>query len=78
VATDAVVKLAPSHTFDDAPSPFAVVVPGGGQPTLAACEPDDPTVERPHIAPSRWYLTQERIGTLCRNSSGERSGEFVS
>ena len=37
VATDAVVKLAPSHTFDDAPSPFAIVVPGGGQPTLAAC-----------------------------------------
>ena len=37
VATDAVVKLAPSHTFDDARSPFAIVVPGGGQPTLAAC-----------------------------------------
>src|SRR5262245_61543448 len=37
VSTDAVVKLAPSHTFDDAPSPFAIVVPGGGQPTLAAC-----------------------------------------
>ena len=37
VATDAVVKLAPSHTFDDAPSPFAIVVPGGGQPTLEAC-----------------------------------------
>jgi transcriptional regulator GlxA family with amidase domain len=35
--TDAVVKLAPSHTFEDAPSPFAIVVPGGGQPTLAAC-----------------------------------------
>ena len=37
VATDAVVKLAASHRFEDAPSPFAVVVPGGGQPTLAAC-----------------------------------------
>jgi transcriptional regulator GlxA family with amidase domain len=37
VPTDAVVRLAPSHTFDDAPSPFAIVVPGGGQPTLAAC-----------------------------------------
>jgi len=37
VPTDAVVKLAPSLTFDDAPSPFAIVVPGGGQPTLAAC-----------------------------------------
>ena len=37
VPTDAVVKMAPSHTFDDAPAPFAIVVPGGGQPTLAAC-----------------------------------------
>jgi transcriptional regulator GlxA family with amidase domain len=35
--TDAVIKLAPSHTFDDAPSPFAIIVPGGGHPTLAAC-----------------------------------------
>jgi transcriptional regulator GlxA family with amidase domain len=35
--TDSVVKLAPSHTFDEVPSPFAIVVPGGGQPTLAAC-----------------------------------------
>jgi transcriptional regulator GlxA family with amidase domain len=37
VSTDAVIKLTPSHTFDDVPSPFAIVVPGGGQPTLAAC-----------------------------------------
>ena len=37
VPTDAVVTMAPSHTFDDAPAPFAIVVPGGGQPTLAAC-----------------------------------------
>lgn len=37
VWTDAVIRLAPSHTFDDATSPFAIVVPGGGQPTLEAC-----------------------------------------
>jgi putative intracellular protease/amidase len=38
VPTDAVVKMAPSHTFDDAPAPFAIIVHGGGQPTtLAAC-----------------------------------------
>ena len=36
LSTDAVVKIAPSHTFDDVPNPFAIVVPGGGQPTLAA------------------------------------------
>lgn len=37
VPTDAIVSLAPSHTFDSAPAPFAIIVPGGGQPTLAAC-----------------------------------------
>jgi transcriptional regulator GlxA family with amidase domain len=35
--TDAVVQLAASHTFDQVPNPFAIVVPGGGQPALAAC-----------------------------------------
>lgn len=34
VLTDSVISLAPSHTFDDASSPFAIVVPGGGDPTL--------------------------------------------
>jgi putative intracellular protease/amidase len=29
--------MAPSHTFADAPAPFAIIVPGAGQPTLAAC-----------------------------------------
>jgi transcriptional regulator GlxA family with amidase domain len=37
VTSDAVVGLVPSHRFDDAPSPFAIVVPGGGKPTLDAC-----------------------------------------
>lgn len=36
LSTDAVVRVAPSHTLDDVPNPFAIVVPGGGQPTLAA------------------------------------------
>jgi transcriptional regulator GlxA family with amidase domain len=35
--SDSVVRLAPSHTFDEARSPFAIVVPGGGEPTLQAC-----------------------------------------
>jgi transcriptional regulator GlxA family with amidase domain len=36
VLSDSIVSLAPSHTFDDAPAPFAIVVPGGGDPTLRA------------------------------------------
>ncbi len=36
VPSDSVVGLVPSHTFDDVPTPFAIVVPGGGEPTLRA------------------------------------------
>jgi transcriptional regulator GlxA family with amidase domain len=37
VDTDAIVGLRPSHTFDEIPAPYAIVVPGGGEPTLHAC-----------------------------------------
>ena len=37
LGTDSVIRLAASHTLDDVPSPQVIVVPGGGQPTLAAC-----------------------------------------
>jgi transcriptional regulator GlxA family with amidase domain len=37
VPSDSVIGLSPSHTFDEIPSPFAIVVPGGGEPTLRAC-----------------------------------------
>lgn len=35
-STDAIVGLTPSHLFADVPTPFAIVVPGGGDPTLRA------------------------------------------
>jgi transcriptional regulator GlxA family with amidase domain len=37
VTSDSVIGLVPSHRFDEALSPFAIVVPGGGDPTLEAC-----------------------------------------
>lgn len=36
VPSDSIICLGPSHTFDDAPSPYAIIVPGGGEPTLRA------------------------------------------
>ena len=36
VGTDTPLSVAPSHTFDEVPSPFAVLVPGGTVPTLRA------------------------------------------
>jgi transcriptional regulator GlxA family with amidase domain len=37
VPSDSVVTLGASHTLDEVPAPFAIVVPGGGEPTLQAC-----------------------------------------
>ena len=34
--TDAVIKLQATHTFDEVTAPYALVVPGGGDPTLRA------------------------------------------
>jgi transcriptional regulator GlxA family with amidase domain len=36
VGTDSFIRVGPTHTFDDVPAPFALVVPGGGEPTLQA------------------------------------------
>lgn len=36
VGTDTPLRVAASHTFDEVPSPFAVLVPGGTVPTLRA------------------------------------------
>lgn len=69
-STDAVVKLASSHTFDDAPSPYAIVVPGGGQPALAACG-DHRLIEYVAAAASRAEIVMSVCtGALILASAG--------
>ena len=34
--SDSIISLGASHTFDDAPTPYAIVVPGGGDPMFRA------------------------------------------
>ena len=68
--TDAVVKLAASHTFDDAPSPFAIVVPGGGQPTLAACGNQQLIDYVSHAARSAEIVMSVCTGALILASAG--------
>ncbi|MCR6489271.1 DJ-1/PfpI family protein [Amycolatopsis sp. OK19-0408] len=36
IGTDTPLSVAPSHTFDEVPAPYAVLVPGGTVPTLRA------------------------------------------
>ncbi|MFF3698796.1 DJ-1/PfpI family protein [Streptomyces sp. NPDC002221] len=61
--TDTPLKLAPSHTFDQVPEPFALIVPGGTEPTLAALADE---------ALLSWIrkaaLTAEVVGSVCTGS----------
>ena len=60
VPSDSIVGLVPSHTFDDAPSPFAIVVPGGGETTLRAAG------HRPLLDyVSRTAATAEIVMSVC-------------
>jgi len=36
LSTDTPLRLAPSHTFDEITEPYALIVPGGAEPTLTA------------------------------------------
>ena len=63
VPSDSFVGLAPTHTFDEAPLPFVLVVPGGGEPTLRACG-HQPLVD--HVA--RAAATAEVVMSVCTGS----------
>lgn len=61
--TDTPLKLTPSHTFDDVPEPFALIVPGGMEPTFAALA--DETLLGWITEAAR---TAEIIGSVCTGS----------
>lgn len=63
VDTDTPLKLTPSHTFDQVAEPFALIVPGGTQPTFAAL------VNEPLLSwLRRAARTAEVIGSVCTGS----------
>lgn len=63
VATDTPLSVAASHTFDDIPNPYAVFVPGGLVPTLAALA-DEKLLDRIRTAASG----AEIFGSVCTGS----------
>ncbi|MGW0859036.1 DJ-1/PfpI family protein [Streptomyces sp. NPDC002690] len=61
--TDTPLKLTPSHTFDQVPEPFALIVPGGTAPALAALA-DESLLNWIRQA----ARTAEVVGSVCTGS----------
>ena len=68
VLSDSIISLAPSHTFDDAPSPFAIVVPGGGARRSRAAGTSPLSTTSPRPARSR----HRHVGVHRRDHPRER------
>jgi transcriptional regulator GlxA family with amidase domain len=60
MATDAGVQMVPDRTFEEVPHPYALVVPGGTQPTFRA-------MSNPAIRDYVWSAaeTAEIVGSVC-------------
>ncbi|TYC66551.1 DJ-1/PfpI family protein [Streptomyces sp. CB01881] len=63
MATDTPLSLVPSHTFETMPDPYALIVPGGTVPTLAAMA-DEKLLDKLRTAAAR----SEIIGSVCTGS----------
>ena len=61
--TDTPLKLAPSHTFEQVTEPFALIAPGGTEPTLVALT-NEPLLSWLRKAARR----AEVIGSVCTGS----------
>lgn len=63
MATDTPLSLVPGHTFETMPDPYALIVPGGTVPTLAAMA-DEKLLDRLRTAAAR----SEIVGSVCTGS----------
>ncbi|MER7753765.1 DJ-1/PfpI family protein [Kitasatospora sp. NPDC097643] len=63
MATDTPLSLVPSHTFETMPDPYALIVPGGTVPTLAAMA-DEKLLDKLRTAAARAQI----IGSVCTGS----------
>ncbi|MGW4064358.1 DJ-1/PfpI family protein [Amycolatopsis sp. NPDC004747] len=74
VGTDTPLRIAPSHTFDEVPSPFAVLVPGGGAPTLRAMADEHLLSWLRTAAETAELLTSVCTGSLVLGAAGLLDG----
>ncbi|MFB7500746.1 DJ-1/PfpI family protein [Streptomyces sp. NPDC056161] len=63
MVTDTPLSLVPSHTFETMPDPYALIVPGGTVPTVAAMA-DEKLLDKLRTAAAR----SEIVGSVCTGS----------
>jgi transcriptional regulator GlxA family with amidase domain len=74
VGTDTPLRVAPSHTFDEVPSPFAVLVPGGTVPTLRAMADEQLLAWLRTAAEHAELVTSVCTGSLILGAAGLLAG----
>jgi len=74
LGTDTPLRIAPSHTFDEVPSPFAVLVPGGTVPTLRAMTDEKLLAWLRTAAAGAELVTSVCTGSLILGAAGLLEG----
>jgi transcriptional regulator GlxA family with amidase domain len=74
LGTDTPLRIAPSHTFDEVPSPFAVLVPGGTVPTLRAMTDEKLLAWLRSAAAGAELVTSVCTGSLILGAAGLLEG----
>ena len=74
IATDSPLRIAPSHTFDAVPDPYAILVPGGAAPTLQALANRTLIGYLARAAESAELLTSVCTGSLLLGEAGLLNG----
>ncbi|MFJ1759998.1 DJ-1/PfpI family protein [Amycolatopsis sp. NPDC088138] len=75
LATDVPLRIAPSHTFDEVPSPFALLVPGGTVPTLRAMADETLLAWLRSAAATAELVTSVCTGSLVLGAAGLLEGK---
>ncbi|MEA5365144.1 DJ-1/PfpI family protein [Amycolatopsis sp., V23-08] len=75
LATDTPLRVAPSHTFDEVPAPFAVLVPGGTVPTLRAMADETLLAWLRSAAATAELVTSVCTGSLVLGAAGLLEGK---
>ncbi|MEQ0564168.1 DJ-1/PfpI family protein [Amycolatopsis sp. NEAU-NG30] len=75
VGTDTPLQVAPSHTFDEVPSPFALLVPGGTVPTMRAMSDETLLSWLRTAAASAELVTSVCTGSLILGAAGLLDGK---
>jgi transcriptional regulator GlxA family with amidase domain len=74
LGTDTPLRIAPSHTFDEVPSPFALLVPGGTVPTLRAMADEKLLAWLRTAAAGAELVTSVCTGSLILGAAGLLEG----